>query len=59
MPLQSLLYAFWKRYRLWLLGGLVCGWLLFVSTAWWLMNEAGRAIKGVQEILHIGALPVT
>jgi len=57
--LQAFLHAFWKRYRPWLLGGCVCGWLLCVSTAWWLIDRAGHTINGVQELLQIGALPVT
>ena len=59
MPLQSLLGVFWKRYRLWLLGSLVCGWSLCISAAWWLMDSAGYASNGVHELLQIGALPVT
>jgi len=59
MPLQAFIRAFWKRYRLWLLVSLACGWVLSVSAARWLVDEAGRSLKGVQELLHIGALPVT
>jgi len=38
---------------------LVCGWVLSVSTARWLVDEAGHSREGVQELLHIGALPIT
>jgi len=55
----SLQPAFWKRYCLWLLVSLVCGWVLSVSTARWLVDEAGHSREGVQELLHIGALPIT
>jgi hypothetical protein len=58
MPLQSSFRTFWKMHRLWLLGGLVCGWSLFISAAWWL-DSAGHTITGAQELLQIGALPVT
>jgi len=59
MLLPSAFYTFWKTYRLWLIGGLVCGWSLCISTAWWLVDSAGYATTGAQELLQIGALPVT
>jgi hypothetical protein len=59
MLLPSSCRTFWKMYRLWLMGGLVCGWSLFISTAWWLVTSAGVLSTGVQELLQIGALPVT
>jgi hypothetical protein len=59
MPLQSAFRTFGKMHRLSLLGGLVCGWSLFICAAWWLVDSAGHTITGGQELLQIGALPVT
>jgi hypothetical protein len=59
MSLPSSFRTFWKMHRLWLLGSLVCGWSLCISAAWWLMDNAGYASNGAQELLQVGALPVT
>jgi hypothetical protein len=35
------------------------GWIVFISSARWFTDEARRTATGAQELLQIGALPVT
>jgi hypothetical protein len=58
MPQQSSLRAFRKAHPVWFLGSLMLGWIVFISTARWFTDEARRT-TGAQELLQIGALPVT
>ena len=59
MPQQSSLGAFRKAHPLWFVGSLMLGWIFFISTARWFTDEARRTATGAQELLQIGALPVT
>jgi hypothetical protein len=59
MPPQSSLRAFRQAHPLWFLGSVTLGWIFFISTARWLTDEARRTATGAQELLQIGALPVT
>ncbi len=52
--------AIWRRHRLKLMGGGLLAWVLFISATYLDIKRDQRAgPAGAEELLEIGALPVT
>ncbi len=52
--------AIWRRHRLKLMGGGLLAWVLFISAMYLDIKRDQRAgPAGAEELLEIGALPVT